>query len=173
MPRRLLFVFVAALALGGCAPKFAQDSDSGYAGPSARFTDTETLSDYDSVNFFYLEKIDGRKIRNGLQATQSANYGHGAQLVPVSVYRDVPTAPAHFTIVGRTHYPTPILEMANTIYRVSGDISFTPVANHTYLVKGVLGATYSAVWIEDAQTYEKIGQKIEVNGSAALDLWEK
>jgi len=37
----------------------------------------------------------------------------------------------------------------------------------------VLGDTYSAVWIEESQTGVLVGQKIELNGSSAVGLFQK
>lgn len=86
--------------------------------------------------------------------------------------RPVPAQPASFTIVGRTHYAAPILEMINRVYEVSGEINFSPLPDRSYTVKGVLGHDYSAVWIEDDKG-TVVAKKIEVQGSAALGLLQK
>ncbi|MDH3230310.1 MAG: hypothetical protein OEN55_11000 [Alphaproteobacteria bacterium] len=40
-------------------------------------------------------------------------------------------------------------------------------------MKGELGEDYSAVWIEDQQSGEIVGEKIEIHGSAALGFFQK
>jgi hypothetical protein len=63
--------------------------------------------------------------------------------------------------------------MFSTEYEVRGDIRVSPVPNGTYVVKGQLSADYSAVWIESVDTGELLGKKIEIKGSAKLNILEK
>ena len=67
----------------------------------------------------------------------------------------------------------PILELAKTIYQVTGDVDFVPIPDRAYVIKGILGEKYSAVWIEDSETGETVGRKVEVDGSAKLSIFEK
>jgi hypothetical protein len=125
------------------------------------------------VDFFYLAKVNGQTIKESRTSTAQANFGRGFNMTPVMVGRDVPAQSATFTITGRSHFAAPILEMMGRVYEVSGDTSFTPLPDRSYAVKGVLRRDYSAVWIEDIQTGEVVGRKIEINGSSTLELWEK
>lgn len=164
------FIVVVFFGLAGCATNPIPD---GYTGPTAQFADSVMTRGMSSGDFFYLEKIDGKSIENSLGATLSANYGQGFRMTPVVKRRAVPAAEASFTIVARTHYAAPILVLANKIYQVRGDVRFTPEPNGSYVVKGVLGPDYSAVWIEDSRIGAMVGQKVEVQGSATLGFFEK
>lgn len=82
-------------------------------------------------------------------------------------------APITLTLTDRTHYEMPILVLINKIYEVSGETTFTPVADHKYVVTGKLSDSYSGIWIEDEGTKQVVGKKIEVNGSTALGILEK
>jgi len=92
---------------------------------------------------------------------------------PMVIGRDVPAGvPTSFTIVGRTHYAAPILELMNPVYEISGVVTFTPLPQHSYTVKGELDDDHSGVWIED-KPLEVVGQKIEIKGSARLGILQK
>jgi hypothetical protein len=78
-----------------------------------------------------------------------------------------------FHIIGCTHYAAPILAMAGTSYYVDGDVTFTPVAGATYIVKGSLGPDYSAVWIEDKDSGRQVGNKFLIKGAAEASPLKK
>jgi hypothetical protein len=81
--------------------------------------------------------------------------------------------PGTFKVSGRTAFGAPFDEITHTIYQVSGDVHFTPQPSVRYIVRGILGQNYSAVWIEDAETRAMVGEKIEIKGSAKLGVFEK
>jgi hypothetical protein len=162
---------VAATALlSGCV---INPVPEGYNGTLAHVTDSVTPRNDISADFFYLAKINGFTVPDSLSATDGSNRTPGAEKPPVVIGRDIPTTAASFTIVAHTRYTTPVYALTNPVYEVSGDVSFTPLAKHDYVVKGVLAADYSAVWIEDRQTGQVAAQKIEVKGSAALGTFGK
>jgi hypothetical protein len=164
-------LLVIAGLLGACT---AASLPSGYSGPLAHVTDSVTPRTEKGADYFYVARIDGYPIEESLSVTEGSNRAAGAGEKPVIVGRDVPAAaPSTFTIVATTHYSAALLAFKNPAYELSGDVRFTPLANHTYVVAGVLGETYSAVWIEDSQTGEVAGQKIEVKGAAPLSLLGK
>jgi hypothetical protein len=167
---RCIFPVLAAAALAGCVSNPVPD---GYVGPLAHIDDSMTRRGSTSANFFYVAKVNGHRIQDSLTATDNASYGRGATMVPAIIGRDVPAQPMTLTIVGRTHYTMPFLELVNRIYEVSGDIAFTPLPNHAYLVKGELGDDHSAVWIVDRETETPVGDKVEIKGSARLSILEK
>jgi hypothetical protein len=160
-----------AFILTGCASY--NPVPSNYSGPLAIIQDTVKSRGRVSVDFFYLEKIDGKTIDNSLSATIQANSGRGLAMEPRVIERNIPTDAGTFTIVGRTHYAAPILELAEKVYRVSGDVRFTPLPDHRYILRGSLEEDHSAVWIEDMGTGEIVDRKIEVEGSSALGFLEK
>ncbi len=81
--------------------------------------------------------------------------------------------PLKVGVKGRTHFAAPILAMTGTVYQVKGVVEFTPKTNGSYIIRGEFNETYSAIWIEDADTNQTVGNKIEVNGSAKLGFLEK
>ena len=159
----------AALLLGACT---SNPIPEGYTGPVAYINDSVTVHGRTVGDFFYVSKVDGKSIDESLSATGRANYGQGMVMTPAIIGRPVVAGPATFTIVGRTHYAAPILELTHATYQVSGDIAFAPEPNGSYTVKGVLGPDYSGVWIVDAQGII-VSDKVEVKGSAKLGFFEK
>jgi hypothetical protein len=147
---------LAAASLVLCA---ASPIPKDYSGPVARIFDSFTGQQDGGVAFFYLDKI------NGLTQTIIANAGRGAEMTPVVWGRRVLAEPATFRIAGRTHYAAPILDLTHKGYLVAGEVTFTPQANHTYSVRGVLAPGGSSVWIED-ETGAIMDKKIEKNDAA-------
>lgn len=169
MMRRVLLLACLLPLLGACAAKPIPD---GYSGPVARVNDTSTPRSGTSIDFFYLAEVNGRRIPDSVTNTRQANYGRGFSMTPRVIDREIPAEPSTVRIVGRTEHAAPILALMNKVYQVSGEMQFTPEPNQYYLVKGVLGDDYSAVWIENASG-AVVGQKIEVRGSSTLGFFEK
>ena len=159
-----------AVLLSGCV---ANSIRSDYHGPLAHITDSVTPRDDKSADFFYVAKVDGFVVADSLEATEGANRGAGKDKKFVVIGRDVAAAATTVTLVGITHYAAALQAFGGPAYQLSGDISFTPEPKHEYVVRGVLGEDYSAVWIEDSGTGEVAGPKIEVKGAAPLGLFEK
>ena len=169
MRSRQIAVIAAGTALLSACVADAVRSD--YHGPLAHITDSVAPRDDNSADFFYLARIDGYAIADSLAATEGASRGSGGK--PVVIGRDVAATETRFTIVGVTHYAAPLLALNHPAYELSGDVSFAPAPHHNYVVRGVLGETYSAVWVEDKDTGDVAGPKIEVKGAAPLGLLEK
>lgn len=85
----------------------------------------------------------------------------------------VPAKSGVYTIVGNSRYFPPIFQLTNSIYRISGDIAFTPEPNKIYVVKGEMNEQHSVIWIEENDTGIIVGNKIEVIGSTAVGFLEK
>lgn len=168
-----VFLFAAAaILLAACSTK-TNPVPEGYSGPLAMMGETSVKSSGKSMDFFFLEKIDGNEVNNSMDATMRANEGMGFSLVPKMVDRVIPAKTATFAITGFRHYAAPILELTNTVYKVSGDVTFSPLPDHIYVVKGILSEQYSGVWIEDSRYHTIMGRKIEVQGSTAQGLFSK
>jgi len=132
----------------------------------ALFRDSVKTTSEKKAEFFFLSKIDDKKIEDSAMRTQSRNHGRGFAMTPVMIERNVPAQPAAFTIVGRAQYAAPILALTTTkrVYDVEGTVKFTPEKHRTYVVRGELGESYSAVWIEEELEgggSRMIGQKVE------------
>lgn len=158
------------LFLEGCAVNPVPD---GYTGPLSSIKDSVVVYSSSKADFFEVSKVNGDNIKSSREATIKSNQGRGNNMTPVVLQRQIPSRPTVFTITGRTHHAMPIVALASTEYEVSGDVKFSPIPTHVYVVKGQLGETYSAVWIEDAMTSAIVEPKIEVHGSAALNMFLK
>lgn len=171
-PQVISLLLSLTILLGGCAtyiPSVPKD----YTGPIASITDTPVRHSGTKVDFFYIEKIDGKAIENSRIKSLSENYGKGFHMSPVELDRPVPAKETTFTIVGRTEYAAPILAMSNPVYQVVGEVTFTPEDGKSYRVRGRLTEERSSVWIEDKESKQVMGEKIEVEGSTKLGFWKK
>lgn len=168
--KRFIAAFAIAAALGGCTT-YSPAVPEGYDGPLAKVKDSVIAHSEQEADFFYLSAIGERTIENSHVATRQSNNGRGMQMTPVVLERDIPAREDRVTIVGRSDFAADILALINPVYKVEGDITFHPEANRVYVVKGVIRKDYSAVWIEDAESGEIAGEKVEINGSAELGFF--
>ena len=160
-----------ALALSGCASY--KPVPEGYAGATATIKDSFKTISGSKVEFFYLAEVDGHEVQNSRTASLNNSRGKGMRLQAFPIFRAVPATPQSFTIVARTEYAAPILVMTNAVYQVKGTMQWTPEAGKVYVVKGVLKAEGSEVWLEEEATQQVIGEKIKPTGSAKLGFFEK
>lgn len=161
-----------SVALSGCAT-FSPSVPEGYKGPVAIIKDSVKPHSEKKADFFYVSEIDGKRIEDSRIKTLNVNRGRGFNMTPSVIERNVPAQQATFTLVGRTEYAAPILALTNTVYQVTGKVTFSPETYRSYVVRGELAENYSAVWLEDEVTGKAIGQKIEVNGPSKLGTFEK
>lgn len=167
---KLLLVLLPILLFTGCV-SYQPSIPADYKGPKSTILDTATVYSSTKADMFYLEKINDGKIYNSLYSTLDKNYGGGLHMVVDNLNHNIPSKKAKFTIVGKTHYATPILVLTNTVYEVRGTIEFIPKKGAKYVVKGELGEK-SFVWIENYETKEIIGKKI-VKADSSLGFFEK
>lgn len=158
-------VIVATIVLSGCAQKNVMDD---YSGPVSRIASTYMRRGSHGGDYFSLSTVNGQNVT--MRATTPSGNRRGDVFSSVSF---VPSKPAVFSVVGATNYSPPIIQLANKIYRISGDISFTPADNKLYEVKGEMNDEHSAIWIEDSDSGVMVGNKIEIIGSTAVGLLEK
>mgnify|MGYP000070029680 FL=1 len=125
------------------------------------------------ADFFVVSKIQQTATISSLQKTLQLNQGRGMFMIPYLVDQEIAAQKINIQLLGRTHYAAPILALTNTVYEIKGDVEFTPQANKVYVVKGVLSADYSAIWLEEQGTGNIVGNKIEKHGSTALGILEK
>lgn len=170
--KKILGVLALAAILGGCVSYSASVPD-GYDGPLATVKDSVHVYSVQKADFFYLSAVDDRIIKDSLSETESVNYGRGFNMTPVVLDHDIPAQECRVTIIGRTQYAAPILALTNKVYEVRGEVAFRPQSDAVYVVRGELGEDYSAVWLEEEGTGQIVGEKIEVNGSAALGFFQK
>jgi hypothetical protein len=158
--------------MGGCTT-FAPAVPDGYSGPVSIIKDSVKPLSESEAHFFYVSEIDDQRIEDSRVRTRRLNRGRGFSMSPEVIERNVPARRATFTLVGRTEYAAPILALTNTVYQVSGKITFAPETYRSYVVRGELGESYSAVWLEDEADGKVVGEKIEIKGPATLGTFEK
>ncbi|MEM6460467.1 MAG: hypothetical protein AAF724_00975 [Pseudomonadota bacterium] len=180
---RRLVVLLSVSLLAGCVTSAVVPED--YSGPTALIEDSsgevvspsspwfspKRLVEPQKADLFYVYQIDGKRVDNIAYKTEMLGGNSGFRLRLYPVERKVPIRTMKVTLAGLTYYAAPIGEMFNDVYRVSGDVDFTPVAGETYIVRGVLGKDYSAVWIETDEG-SIVTQKVEnkVGGDAAATV---
>src|SRR6267143_6046593 len=135
---RLIVGAVSLILLSGCAT-FAPSVPEGYSGPVAIIKDSVKPLSQSKADFFYVSEIDGRRIEDSRVKTLKLNQGRGFNMTPSVMERNVPAQRATFTLVGRTEYAAPILALTNTVYQVTGKVTFSPETYRSYVVRGELG----------------------------------
>lgn len=172
LPRRL-FLVSAALALAGCA-HYAPSVPENYAGPRASLEDSAKAYGSSKADFFVVESINGAAVDHSLNETLRRNRGRGMYMEPYFIPRAVVAGqPVVVGLKGRTHYAAPILVLTNDVFQVTGTTEFTPLPGKKYVVRGRLEETYSAIWVEDAESGELVGRKVEIQGSTKLGVLQK
>lgn len=159
--RHLLLALLLALATSACA---TNPVPQGYAGPLARIYDSSGLTNsVQTKNVFFIELVNGKRVTNASDMIKTNNMGLQSTVEAFGFVRDVPAGQmTTFTIVGRTQYAVPFLQMTNPTYEVKGNVDFVPKSGRAYIVRGTVTPETSSVWIEDEQTKAVIGAKIEV-----------
>jgi hypothetical protein len=153
--------------IGGCATY--EPVQKGYAGATAKLSDSVVDDGGRCVAFFVLDAYDGHDVQNSLIATERRNYGRGLAMSVEGYSRLIPAREATFHLKGRTHCAAPIVEVGSTVYLIEGDVKFAPQPGAQYVIKGELRDDYSAVWVEDASTRKQRSNKLVVKGSTALN----
>jgi len=167
---RLATIAWLALSITGCVT-YAPSVPDGYVGPQAVLDDSAKTHSSSKADFFVVEQIDGANVNNSLNETRRRNQGRGMFMTPYFISRPlVAEKPLKVTIKGRTHYAAPIQEILGTVYQVEGIVEFTPKANTRYVVRGELSESYSAVWIEEAESRQPVGQKVGTQGTAVTPI---
>ena len=158
----LACVALAAVLVSGCATY--QPVPEGYTGPTARITDSGHQESSGTGRLFYVESIDGNRIRNVRIATAENSHGQGFRLSIGGARRDVPIQKLRLKLVGTHVTAAPIHEMASRaigeFFSVEGEIDFTPAAGKSYEVVGELTKQSASVWIEDVETKQPVTAKV-------------
>ena len=162
---RLATIICFTLSITGCAT-YTPSVPKGYDGPRAELYDSFKTHSRSKADFFVVVQIDGADVDNGLNETYRRNQGRGMDMTPYFNKRPlVAEKPIKVAIKGKTHYAAPIQAIFGTVYQVEGVVEFTPKTDTRYVVRGELGESYSAVWIEEDVTLELVGQKVEAQGT--------
>lgn len=149
----------AALMLAACAT-VEPPVPASYSGPTAKVDDSSDRVTSRQGDFCVLQTLDGRRIANSIGETLQRGAGKGLTLYAWVTKRQVPARPVKAGLKCETVHAAPILALMGTVYSVEGTVDFDPQPDRRYVVKGVLGADESSVWIEDAQTGAAVTAKV-------------
>jgi hypothetical protein len=167
---RLATIVWLTLSISGCVT-YAPSVPDGYVGPQAVLADSAKTYSTSKADFFVAVQIDGADVDNSLNETFRRNQGRGMRMTPYFISRPlVAEKPIKVAIKGKTHYAAPIQAITGTVRQVEGVVEFTPKANVRYIVRGELSESYSAVWIEETESRQLVGQKIEPRGVAVTPI---
>lgn len=167
-----LALLSSVVVLTACAP-FKTAIPDGYTGPTAVLKDSANVMSTSKADMYYALAVDDNNIDNMRFKTRRQNEGRGMMMNVVEAERQIAAKQTKVSVTARTIYAAPILAIAGTVYQVQGDIVFTPEPNKSYVVRGALDESYSAVWIEEELTKTVVGEKVEIKGSAKLGFFEK
>jgi hypothetical protein len=160
--KKYLYAAATALALSGCATY--QHAPEGYTGPTAEISDTYYYETGSKGALFYVKSIDGNAVQNARGATGRASYGRGFSLTAQSETRRLRIEPVKLVLIGTHVTAAPIHEIASRaigeFFTVEGEISFLPVTGKKYEVVGDLKKAEASVWIRDADSRERVSEKI-------------
>jgi hypothetical protein len=135
-----------------------------YSGPKAKLLDSVANYNGTKADYFFLYQYNGKSIRQAYDVSVDNNRGNGFMLLPPEIVaRDVPAEEGRFYLIGRTHYAAPIQELSHGVYMAKGELSFSPEAGATYVIRGTLGETLAEVWIENAATGKIVSKKLSTS----------
>ena len=146
----ILSALALALSLAGCA-SFHDPVPAGHSGAVATLSDTYTDYTGSTVQFFILQKVDGKRVLDSAHQTAAGNTGRGFRMVPTIVGRRILPIEQTFTLAGYVQFATDAQALFGDNMLVTGDVRFTPRADEEYFVKGTLGLQKSSIWIEDSK----------------------
>lgn len=155
--KKLLIVLAISVYVTGCVT-FVDTVPEGYDGPTAKIVDSYTNFEGSSAHYFTFAMIDGQYIDNSGNQTRIKNQGKGFNMTPVMVTHDVPVEELNITLAGYVFFATDAQGMFGDSMLVEGDLTFTPVANETYTVRGELTKKKSTIWLEDSAG-DLVGQR--------------
>lgn len=156
-------LFVLAIA-SGCA---VNPIPKGYTGPTALIKDSVggESEDHPGTPMFYVDKIDGQDISDSESESRSNSRGNGFDMKAITSERLVPAKKMKLFLVARNAHAAPIQEIFHSMrgknYKAEGAVDFEPKPDGVYIVKGAIGPSGTAVWLEDFRSNEIVTQKIE------------
>lgn len=161
---RFIPVLIGSAVLAGCV-QLPNAVSADYAGPKAWLKDVAESYDRSSARFFIAQEIDGVEIENALHLNRQASHGQGFHVSAVPFDRPVPARSMKVKLVGTQAAGAPIQELlaraAGQFVAVDGVVDFTPLADHSYRVNGMLLIGCPSVWIEDADTRQPVTAVIQ------------
>ena len=166
-PHSLLLSCLAALTLlSGCATPTAP-APGEIAGPRAAVQDSVHMLNRREIDFFVVSHVNGAAVPDTRTEAVEQNRGRRFFSMPAPLRRDVPADRlVTLQLLGRKEHAGPMTIMHDGTLQISGTLRVELVAGRTYFVRGHLGSTHSAIWLEDPVSGAVVGSKIEVYGAA-------
>lgn len=173
---RILGILFMVIFSAGCAspptpyipPDLAHTSKSNLSGPVAVLEDSAVRDGVGQARIFVAEQVSGQAVENIRTESLAVGRGKGLVLTLVMTDRNVPAGSPLSTVVsGAFLHNAPIQSLlADANYAAEGVIQWTPKAGERYVVKGLLSAAGSTVWIEEKSTGLRMG--LPVVGSPSV-----
>jgi len=161
---------VGAAGLVGCVP--VPPTPKPFTGPIAQLQTTASGAGMFANEYIFVANINGADFYNPpgplvdyLAIRGKTDVNTGSFAIPAN-------SPGTFTLVGETAFDAPVFCLSGDDYQVSGTVTFTPVANATYIEYGRFSKAQSRLWVEDAATHAVMANLV-VEGSTALPLSQK
>jgi hypothetical protein len=130
-----------------------------YSGPVATIQETAVRVDSGKAQMFFLSKIDGNYIsENSSSRSFQQSYGHGNNLTIVNTPYQIPAKAHTYTITGSNVWAMDGRAIFEDSLEVYGEVEFSPIPDHTYLIDGDLKNSESRVWIKEKETGKIIAE---------------
>ncbi len=168
--RRRAFVMIVAAGLAGCVP--APPTPKPFSGPVAKLQTTASGAGMFANQYIFVANINGADFYKPVSPLVDYMAIRGKTDVITGSFAIPANSPSTFTLVGETAFDAPVFCLSGDDYQVSGTVTFTPVANATYIEYGRFSKPQSRLWVEDAATHTVMANFI-VEGSTALTLSQK
>jgi hypothetical protein len=156
--------FVLAALVMGCAPPAPPPGQSlnlvyeKSRGVSVR--ERVSRVELGNADFCVVVSVNGKRVRNSIDATQEASSSMGRVLHIRTVEQSLEPSPQRLTLACKTVHASPVGSLLGSSASVEGDVEFSPVPHGTYMVNGVLDTPEQSVWIEDANTGEVVTKRV-------------
>lgn len=106
--------------------------------------------------FFVVTEIDGKEVRNAIDASRSRSFGQGARMMATSAFRTVPAGKVKLSLRGTIVAAMPAESILRAVFGegepdVTGSAEYTLEPGKTYRVNGRVDDFRREVWLEDAE----------------------
>lgn len=149
----------AALLLSNCE---SYKLPANYSGPTATIRSTGKAMNSVKGEGYYILEVNGKFAQHSPMATP---HGAGMGLLLRDRTLQVPCEPLDLKLSGGSIYAADGVALADMLiggnHEVTGNVTFTPKPDGEYLVTGVCGKGYTAVWISEEKSGKAVSAKVE------------
>jgi hypothetical protein len=162
---RLLIASASALLLAACTLPLVPPS---YSGPTATLQDSVERESATIGRVYAAVAIDIQRIDSAFDVTRVASGAGGFNVSLIPASRSLVPKPMRVKLraarVTGAFVHGMLLEARHALYKVEGDVEFTPKADTLYVVRGRLGPDgRNQVWIEESETGTKATAVVGAN----------